>query len=138
MKVCYIKHKSILNINMFQKVIIWGYPLNTHTHSFVHYGWHKGFKALGYETYWFHDQDYLSATRKKNLSAPSRRLMQARSDRKMVRARYFGWEIFANMTPSTMASIRNANLYYSERKEKGRRGRRELAHNARSPTKGHR
>jgi len=58
MKVCYIKHKSILNINMFQKVIIWGYPLNTHTHSFVHYGWHKGFKALGYETYWFHDLDY--------------------------------------------------------------------------------
>ena len=43
---------------MFQKVVIWGYPLNSHTHSFVHYGWYKGFKALGYDTYWFHNEDY--------------------------------------------------------------------------------
>lgn len=42
---------------MFKKVVIWGYPLNSHTHSFVHYGWYKGFKALGYDTYWFHNED---------------------------------------------------------------------------------
>ena len=41
-----------------QKVIIWGYPLHSHTHSYIHYGWHKAFKHLGYETYWFHDKDY--------------------------------------------------------------------------------
>jgi len=40
------------------KVIIWGYPLNSHTHSFVHYGWHKAFTHLGHETYWFHDKEY--------------------------------------------------------------------------------
>ena len=43
---------------MFKKVIIWGFPLHTHTHSYIHYGWMKGFKHLRYETYWFHDGDY--------------------------------------------------------------------------------
>ena len=43
---------------MFSKVIIWGFPLHTHTHSYIHYGWAKGFKYLGYETYWFHDDDF--------------------------------------------------------------------------------
>jgi hypothetical protein len=41
-----------------KKVVIWGYPLYSHTHSFVHYGWFKAFQALGYETYWFHDKDH--------------------------------------------------------------------------------
>ena len=42
----------------FNKVIIWGFPLHTHTHSYIHGGWFKAFKSLGYETYWFHDKDY--------------------------------------------------------------------------------
>ena len=45
---------------MFSKVIIWGYPLYTHTHSYIHYGWYKGFKYLNYETYWFYDDNYPS------------------------------------------------------------------------------
>lgn len=43
---------------MFSKVIIWGFPLHTHTHSYIHYGWFKGFKHLGYDTYWFDDKNY--------------------------------------------------------------------------------
>jgi len=43
---------------MFEKVIIWGFPLHTHTHSYIHYGWHKGFKHLGYDTYWFDDNNF--------------------------------------------------------------------------------
>ena len=43
---------------MFKKVIIWGFPLHSHTHSYIHYGWHKGFMFLGYETYWFDDKNY--------------------------------------------------------------------------------
>lgn len=43
---------------MINKVIIWGYPLHSHTHSYIHYGWVKGFKHLGYDTYWFHDNEY--------------------------------------------------------------------------------
>lgn len=40
------------------KVIIWGYPLHSHTHSYVHYGWYKTFTALGYEAYWFDDNQH--------------------------------------------------------------------------------
>ena len=43
---------------MFSKVIIWGFPLHTHTHSYIHYGWVKGFRHLGYDTYWFDDNNY--------------------------------------------------------------------------------
>ena len=41
------------NTQNIQKVIIWGFPLHTHTHSYIHAGWYKGFKYLGYDTYWF-------------------------------------------------------------------------------------
>lgn len=40
------------------KVIVWGYPLYSHTHSYIHYGFVKAFKSLGYDTYWFHDNEY--------------------------------------------------------------------------------
>lgn len=43
---------------MFSKVIIWGFPLHTHTHSYIHYGWHKAFAHLGYPTYWFDENNY--------------------------------------------------------------------------------
>ena len=46
------------NIMSFDKVIIWGFPLHSHTHSYIHGGWVKGFKRLGYKTYWFHDKKY--------------------------------------------------------------------------------
>jgi len=42
------------------KVIIWGYPLHSHTHSYIHYAWEKTFKHLGYEVYWFDDNNYPS------------------------------------------------------------------------------
>lgn len=45
-------------LNKFNKVIIWGFPLHTHTHSYIHAGWVKAFKSLGYETHWFHNDDY--------------------------------------------------------------------------------
>lgn len=41
-----------------KKVIIWGYSMYTHTHCFIHYGWHKAFKSLGYETHWFNDSNF--------------------------------------------------------------------------------
>jgi hypothetical protein len=44
----------------FKKVIIWGFPLHTHTHSYIHAAWHKGFLHLGYETHWFHDGEWPS------------------------------------------------------------------------------
>jgi len=40
------------------KIIIWGYPLYSHTHSYIHDAFYKAFKHLGYDTYWFHDNEY--------------------------------------------------------------------------------
>tara|TARA_R100000084_G_scaffold102901_1_gene58709 strand:- start:125 stop:1177 length:1053 start_codon:yes stop_codon:yes gene_type:complete len=40
------------------KVIIWGFPLDSHTHSYTHYSLHKAFKHLGHDAYWFHDENY--------------------------------------------------------------------------------
>ena len=45
---------------MKNKVIIWGYKLHTHTHSYVHNGYYKAFKKMGYKTYWFGDNDDVS------------------------------------------------------------------------------
>lgn len=40
------------------KIVIWGYPLHSHTHSYIHAAFYKTFSHLGYETYWFHDDEY--------------------------------------------------------------------------------
>ena len=40
------------------KIVIWGFPLYTHTHSFIHASFYKVFKHLGYDTYWFHAGNY--------------------------------------------------------------------------------
>jgi len=37
------------------RVVVWGYPLHTHTHSYVHACWAKAFAHLGHEVHWFHD-----------------------------------------------------------------------------------
>lgn len=39
----------------FDKVVIWGYKLHSHTHSYIHDAFDKAFKYMGYETYWFDD-----------------------------------------------------------------------------------
>jgi len=44
----------------FEKVVIWGHKLHSHTHSYVHNGFYNAFHYLGYPTYWFDDQDALS------------------------------------------------------------------------------
>lgn len=41
----------------FKQVIIWGYPLYSHTHSFIMAHFKKGFDALGYKTKWLTDKD---------------------------------------------------------------------------------
>jgi hypothetical protein len=47
-------------MKQFSKVIIWGHKLNSHTHSYIHYGFHKAFKFLGYDTYWLDNTDNIS------------------------------------------------------------------------------
>lgn len=42
----------------FNKVIIWGHKLHTHTHSYIHHAFFRAFTHLGYATYWFDDNDH--------------------------------------------------------------------------------
>ncbi len=50
---------SIFHDNFFSKVIIWGHPLHSHTHSYIHWGFFRAFKHLGYEVYWVKEQQEL-------------------------------------------------------------------------------
>jgi hypothetical protein len=43
-----------------KKVFIYGHKLYHHTHSWIHYGFYRTFKYLGYETYWVDDSDDLN------------------------------------------------------------------------------
>ncbi len=45
---------------LFDKVVVWGHKLHTHTHSYIHNGFYIGFKHLGYDTYWFDNDDDVS------------------------------------------------------------------------------
>jgi hypothetical protein len=45
---------------MKKKIILWGYPHLTHTHSYIYYGLKKAFQQLGHEVHWFHDGGYPS------------------------------------------------------------------------------
>lgn len=42
-------------LDLNQKFVIWGYPLHSHTHSYIHYGFFKALKSLGYDVRWFDD-----------------------------------------------------------------------------------
>lgn len=44
----------------FNNIIIWGHKLHSHTHSYIHFGFHKAFKYLGYNCLWLDENDDLS------------------------------------------------------------------------------
>lgn len=37
------------------RIIIWGLPLHSHTHSYIHQAFTRASKAMGYETFWVDD-----------------------------------------------------------------------------------
>lgn len=44
---------------MSNKVVIWGYPPDTHTHSYIHFGFAKAFSEMDYDVTWYEDSpDY--------------------------------------------------------------------------------
>lgn len=42
----------------YDKVVIWGHPLHTHTHSYIHNALVKAFNSLGIKCDWFYDFNY--------------------------------------------------------------------------------
>ncbi|MDX8430970.1 MAG: hypothetical protein SNF33_04105 [Candidatus Algichlamydia australiensis] len=51
---------ALLQADPFERVVIWGHKLHTHTHSYIHNAFYRAFKHLGYETYWLDEKDDLS------------------------------------------------------------------------------
>lgn len=47
------------HIQAFDKVVIWGHKKNSHTHFYIHNAFNKAFKHLGYDVYWFDDEDVI-------------------------------------------------------------------------------
>lgn len=45
---------------MFNKIVLWGHKLHTHTHSYIHYGFHKAFTYMGYNCLWLDKDDDIS------------------------------------------------------------------------------
>lgn len=39
------------------KIVVWGLPLHSHTHSYIHYAFARASKFLGYETYWVENSE---------------------------------------------------------------------------------
>jgi len=46
---CYLKMK-------LNKIIIWGFELHSHTHSYIHNAFFRAFRSLGYEVYWYNEK----------------------------------------------------------------------------------
>lgn len=40
-----------------RKIVIWGHPHHTHTHSYIHHGFYKAFKSLDYDVIWVDDSE---------------------------------------------------------------------------------
>jgi hypothetical protein len=54
-------HSDQINCNLpIKKVILWGHKLHSHTNSYIFWGFHRAFKHLGYDTYWFDNNDDVS------------------------------------------------------------------------------
>lgn len=48
------------SIFAFDKVVLWGHKLDSHTHSYIHYAFFRAFQHLEYPTFWFNDSDDVS------------------------------------------------------------------------------
>ena len=51
---------AFFELNAFQKVVIWGHKLHSHTHSYIHNAFYRAFQSMGYDTYWFDGEDDVS------------------------------------------------------------------------------
>lgn len=51
---------TINHLHGYDKVVLWGHKLHSHTHSYIHNAFYIAFKHLGYDTYWFDDKDDVS------------------------------------------------------------------------------
>ena len=44
-------------VNQYNIIVLWGHKLHSHTHSYIHYAFHKTFNFLGYKCLWLDNND---------------------------------------------------------------------------------
>ena len=54
----YLSREERSVLDSFKKIILWGFPLDSHTHSYIHACWVRTFEVLGKEVHWFHDDNF--------------------------------------------------------------------------------
>ncbi|MDX8430983.1 MAG: hypothetical protein SNF33_04170 [Candidatus Algichlamydia australiensis] len=54
---CLVFVLLVSSLSAFDKVVIWGYKLHTHTHSYIHQGFYRAFKHLGFDVRWYDEND---------------------------------------------------------------------------------
>lgn len=54
----FLNAAELATLDSFDAVIIWGYPLQSHIHSYIHSCWNKTFTALGKPTFWYTDEQH--------------------------------------------------------------------------------
>lgn len=52
-----------------EAIVIWGWPLDSHTHSYIHQAFYKTFSHLGYKCYWI---DHTKSFHEYNLTLPDK------------------------------------------------------------------
>jgi len=63
LSICFVTLYTTINTSNhasslpFDKVVLWGHKLNSHTHSWIHWGFKRTFEHLGYKTYWLDNND---------------------------------------------------------------------------------
>ena len=75
-------------------VLIWGHPLGTHTHSWIHYGFARAFEHLGFDLRWLEDSEE-SAERVSHLERAIV-LTEGQQDRNLAAAIGPRWLVFGH------------------------------------------
>ena len=57
------EYPELEHFKQFRQVIVWGFPLHSHTHSYIHGAWVKTFQWLGIPVQWFHDKSFPEPTK---------------------------------------------------------------------------
>ena len=84
----------------FNKVVIWGVKLHSHTHSYIHWAFDRAFRHLGYPTYWLDNSDDISGLDLSNALF----LTIGLADQK-IPLREDGWYILHNVDPAKYAHL---------------------------------
>ena len=78
----------------FNKVVLWGVKLHSHTHSYIHWAFYRAFEYLGFPVYWLDNEDDIS-----DLDLSNALFITVGFADQKIPLREDGWYILHNVTP---------------------------------------